>query len=240
MPLRVLLLVAFSLAFFAACATLAPPPAEPPTETPDTPPPTVMPDSSAAEPTPSEPMPETPREEENEMPEETTEEIAEADSLAAPDPLYEATEEALRLAFTDGMFGLYRAEADPATAQRLDRNGIRAWLTDLALVSPRAVEFARATLGPVLEQRFVVGFLLENAAQVECASVRDVLYVPVPERFQGPDRAFTGYIVQDACDISTGDLAPFCAGGYGTTDSGMSCTCTCTTGEAPAQPCVSC
>ena len=238
MRLRVLLLAAPLL--LAACATTAPPASDPVPE--------VAASDSTRSPSPVSPDPTTVNEP---MPSETeetgrlgdptpVEEPVVADSVAVPDPLYEETEDALRLAFTDGMFGLYRAETNPSDLQRLDRAEIQAWLTDLALVSPRAVEFARAQLGPVLEQRFVVAFLLENAAQVECASIRDVLYVPVPERFQGPDRAFTGYIIQDACDISTGDLAPFCAGGFGTTEAGTSCSCTCTTGEAPAQPCVSC
>lgn len=236
MRLRLLLFFVLTLTF-AACATMFPP-AEPPEETvpeePATPPPPAVPDSASAEATP----PASRAAEAPALPA-SDEEMVE-DSLAAPDLLYAQTEDALRLAFTDGLFGLYRAEMNPADAQRLDRAGVQRWLTDLALVSPRAVEFARATLGPVLEQRFVVGFVLKNAAQVECASIRDVLYIPVPERFQGPDRAFTGYIIQDACDITSGDLAPFCAGGFGTSDSGTACGCTCTTGEAPAQPCVSC
>jgi hypothetical protein len=157
-----------------------------------------------------------------------------------PDPLYELTEDELRVAFTDGLFGLYRAEVDPSTAQRLDRTEIDAWLTDLALASPRAVEFARQTLGPVLDQPYVVGFVLPDAAAAECASVRDVLFIPVPERFQGAERPFDGYIVQDACDITSGELARFCTGGFGETDAGASCSCTCTTGEAPGLDCVSC
>ena len=157
-----------------------------------------------------------------------------------PDPLYELTEDELRVAFTDGLFGLYRAEVDPSTARRLDRAEVDAWLTDLALASPRAVEFAHETLGPVLDQRYLVGFVLPGAAAAECASVRDVLYIPVPERFQGPERPFDGFIVQDACGIAEGELARFCTGGYGETDDGTSCSCVCTTGEAPGLECVSC
>lgn len=239
MPLRILLL--FALVFLAACTTTAPPnepePA-PPAVTLPTPPAETDSTSVTAVPSvdavPSDAPAELPTPEANAVPD-----LAEADSLAV-DPLYVESEDALRLAFTDGMFGLYRAEMDPADAQRLDRAQIETWLTDLALVSPRAVEFARATLGPVLERRFVVGLLLENASQIECASMRDVLYIPVPERFQGPDRPFTGYVIQDACDVASGELAPFCAGGFGTTDGGASCNCTCTAGEAPAQPCVTC
>lgn len=162
------------------------------------------------------------------------------ESEPEPDPLYELTEDELRVAFTDGLFGLYRAEVDPSTARRLDRAAIEAWLTDLALSSPRAVAFARETLGPVLDQRYLVGFVLPGAAASECASVRDVLFIPIPERFQGPDRPFDGYIVQDVCDITDGELARFCTGGYGETDDGTSCSCVCTTGEAPGLDCVSC
>jgi hypothetical protein len=156
------------------------------------------------------------------------------------DPLYELTEDELRVAFTDGLFGLYRAEVDPATAQRLDAAGVGAWMTDLALVSPRSVEFARATLGPVLDQPYLVGFVLENAAAADCASVRDVLFIPIPERFQSAERPFDGYIVQDACDVTSGELARFCTGGFGETDDGTACSCVCTTGEAPGLDCVAC
>lgn len=223
MPLRYAPLLALLLV--AACTTTAPPPAPEPT-----PEPAAVPDTAAVpepEPVPT-PEPEPLPEAEEPEPEEEG------------DPLYEQTEDALRLAFTDGLFGLYRAEASPGAAERLDRAGIAAWLTDLALVSPHAVEFARRQLGPVLDQRFVVGFLLRNAAQAECASVRDVLYVPVPERFQGPDRPFTGYLIQDACDLAPSDLARFCSGGFGTTEDGTACSCTCTTGDAPGVSCVSC
>ena len=157
-----------------------------------------------------------------------------------PDPLYELTEDELRVAFTDGLFGLYRAEVDPAAAQQLDASGVRTWLTDLALVSPRSVEFARETLGPVLDQPYLVGFVLENAAAADCASMRDVLFIPVPERFQDAERPFDGYIVQDACDITDGELARFCTGGFGETDDGADCSCVCTTGEAPGLDCVTC
>lgn len=240
MPFRTLLLA--PLLFVVACTTTVPP-AEPQPVPPVTtlPPPTsAEPDSTSdAEPASSTARPPAP------APADADDQSAEsdtgtpADSLAV-DPLYVENEDALRLAFTDGLFGLYRAEMDPADAQRLDRDEIEVWLTDLALISPRAVEFARDILGPVLEQRFVVGLLLRDASQVGCASLRDVLYIPVPERFQGPERAFTGYIVQDACDLSSGDLAPFCAGGFGISDGGTACSCTCTAGESPAQPCVSC
>lgn len=219
-----LVLTLASLLLLAACTTTAPPPEPPPTP----PPPSSVPDTTTIpEPAPTpEPVPEPEPEPEPAEPE--------------PDPLYEQNEDDLRLAFTDGLFGLYRAEANPAAAERLDRAEIAAWLTDLALVSPHAVEFARRQLGPVLDQRYVVGFLLRNAAQAECASVRDVLYVPVPERFQGPDRPFTGYLIQDACDLGSDDLARFCSGGFGTTDEGAACSCTCTTGEAPGMSCVAC
>lgn len=230
MPVRYALLLALSLLLVAACTTTEPLPE--PSPQPEQPTPPVTPDSVVTpEPAPL-PEPEDVPEEDPAVPEPEPEE--------EPDLLYEQTEEALRLAFTDGLFGLYRAEADPASAQRLDRAEIVAWMTDLALVSPQAVEFARTTLGPVLDQRYVVGFLLPNAAQAECASVRDVLYVPVPERFQGPDRPFTGYLIQDACDLDPSDLAPFCSGGFGTTDEGASCSCTCTAGEAPGVSCVTC
>lgn len=157
-----------------------------------------------------------------------------------PDPLYELTEDELRVVFTDGLFGLYRAEVDPADAQRLDASEVSAWLTDLALVSPRSVEFARATLGPVLDQPYLVGFVLEDAAAADCASMRDVLFIPVPERFQDAERPFDGYVVQDACDVTDGDLARFCTGGFGETDDGTACSCVCTTGEAPGLDCVTC
>jgi hypothetical protein len=156
------------------------------------------------------------------------------------DPLYERTEDDLRVMFTDGMFGLYRAEVNAADARRLDRAGVEAWLTDLALVSPHSVSFARRTLGPVLDQPYLVGLVLEDAAESECASIRDVLYIPVPERFQGASRSFTGYLVQDACGTSPSELATFCTGGFGETEDGTACSCTCTTGEAPGVGCVSC
>ena len=142
--------------------------------------------------------------------------------------------------FTDGMFGLYRAEVAPASSRRLNRAGVQQWLTDLALTSPRAVEFAQITLGPVLDQGALVGFVLENAAAAECASRRDVLYIPIPERFQGPQRPFNGYIVQDVCDVPSGQVDLFCTGGFGETDDGTACSCTCTTGESPGVGCVSC
>jgi len=157
-----------------------------------------------------------------------------------PDPLYEATEDDLRQTFTDGLFGLYRTEVDVTDAQRLGRAEIDTWLTDLALSSPEAVAFARENLGPVLDEPYLVGFVLEGAAVAECASVRDVLYIPVPGRHQGADRPFSGYIVQDACDITPGELGLFCTGGFGTTDEGTACSCTCTTGEAPGVGCVVC
>jgi len=163
-----------------------------------------------------------------------------AEAAPEADPLYELTEDELRVAFTDGLFGLYRAEVDPAAAEQLDASEVETWLTDLALVSPRSVEFARETLGPVLEQPYLVGFVLENAAAADCASIRDVLYIPVPERFQDAERPFDGYIVQDACDITDGELARFCTGGFGTTDDGADCSCVCTTGEAPGLDCVTC
>lgn len=229
MPLRFVPVLVVALLLSACAPTL--PPAEPSPQ----PDPAAVPDTAAVAPEP-EPAP---------PPEPEPESLPEADEPEPEpgeesDPLYEQTEEALRVAFTDGLFGLYRAEVDPTNAERLDREGIAAWLTDLALVSPHAVEFARAQLGPVLDQRFVVGFLLPNAAQAECASVREVLYVPVPERFQGPDRPFTGYLIQDACDLDPSDLARFCTGGFGTTEDGTACSCTCTTAEAPGVSCVSC
>lgn len=214
---RSVLVAVFSALLLAACSTTEPATTEPATA----PPPDDTPEAAPVfEPTPeAEPEPE---------PE------------AEPDPLYELTEDELRVAFTDGLFGLYRAEVDPTTARRLDRAGVDAWLTDLALASPRAVEFARETLGPVLDQRYLVGFVLPGAAAAECASVRDVLFVPVPERFQDAERPFDGFIVQDACGIAEGELARFCTGGYGETDDGASCSCVCTTGEAPGLECVAC
>lgn len=176
----------------------------------------------------------------------STDDIRPEADAAAPeaepeaDPLYELTEDELRVAFTDGLFGLYRAEVDPAEAQRLDAAGVAAWLTNLALVSPRSVAFARETLGPVLDQPYLVGFVLENAAAADCASNRDVLYIPVPERFQDTERPFDGYIVQDVCDITDGNLARFCTGGFGETEGGAACSCVCTTGEAPGLDCVTC
>ena len=226
MPLRYAPVLA--LVLLSACA-----PTLPPAEPEPLPTPTASPDTTTTAPEPitaPEPGPEP----------ESSPEAEEPEPEEEPDPLYAQTEDALRVAFTDGLFGLYRAEANPADAERLDRAEITSWLTDLALVSPHAAEFARAQLGPVLDQRYVVGFLLPNAAQAECASIRDVLYVPVPERFQGPDRPFTGYLIQDACDVPPGDLAPFCSGGFGTTEDGTACSCTCTTGEAPGVSCVSC
>lgn len=229
MPLRRLLLVVLPLLLLTACSTSEPtttPPPPPPTAEPPPPPPSEPAPPPAPEPAPEpEPVPE---------PEPAPEPEPE------PDPLYRLTEDNLRQAFTDGLFGLYRAEVDPNEARRLDRAGIEAWLTDLALASPRAVEFARRTLGPVLNEAYVAGFVLKNAAAAECASVRDVLYIPVPERFQSAERPFTGYIVQDACDVASGELARFCTGGFGTTDDGTACSCTCTTGEAPGIGCVSC
>lgn len=236
MPLR--LLPVLGVFFLAACTTTAPPSSPEPRPVP----PTVSPSAPSAQPDSVRvPSPEPSPSQTEPAPTETTPTAEEAASdSAAVDPLYAETEDALRLAFTDGLFGLYRTEVDPADARRLDHTEIELWLTDLELVSPRAVAFAREMLGPVLDEPYVVGLLLEDAAQAECASVRDVLYIPLPERFQGPDRAFNGYIVQDACSLSSGDLAPFCFGGYGTSPSGAACSCTCTTGEAPAQPCVSC
>jgi len=174
----------------------------------------------------------------DEAPSET--DAAPPDAEPDADPLYELTEDELRVAFTDGLFGLYRAEVDPAAAQQLDAAEVRTWLTDLSLVSPRSVEFARETLGPVLDQPYLVGFVLEGAAAAECASMRDVLFIPIPERFQDAERPFDGYIVQDACDITDGDLARFCTGGFGETDDGTACSCVCTTGEAPGLDCVTC
>ena len=236
MPLRLLLVV--GLLLVTSCTTTSPPPSDLPSDPPSEPP-VSLPGTS--KPTPPQPVPtdSTPPQIQTES-EEAPESAAATDSLALSDPLYAETEDALRLAFSDGLFGLYRSEVDPTDAQRLDRTGIEMWLTDLEIASPRAVAFAREMLGPVLAEPFVVGLLLEDAAQSECASIRDVLYVPVPERFQGPERPFNGYIIQDACDLSPGDLAPFCFGGFGTTERGATCSCTCTTGEAPAQPCVSC
>lgn len=225
MRLRFLIAV-LPFVLFAACsttepATMPPPPAEP----------TPVPEP-ASEPDPApepDPMPDP---------------VPEPEPMPEPEPesdlLYERTADDLRQMFTDGMFGLYRAEVDPASARQLDRAGVHAWLTDLALTSPRAVEFAQVTLGPVLDQGALVGFVLEGAAAAECASNRDVLYIPVPERFQGPQRAFTGYLVQDACDIPDGELAPFCTGGFGETEDGTACSCTCTTGDAPGIGCVTC
>ena len=218
--LRRLLVVVLPLVFLAACTTT-----EPVSEPGTMPPPSTEP-APEPEPTP-EPQP-------------TPEPAQEPAQEPEPDPLYERTEEDLRQMFTDGLFGLYRADVDPADAQRLNRAGVEAWLTDLALVSPRSVAFARSTLGPVLDQPYLVGLVLEGAAAAECASVRDVLYIPVPERFQGAERPFTGYLVQDACDVTSGELARFCTGGFGTTDDGTACSCTCTTGEAPGVGCVSC
>ncbi len=157
-----------------------------------------------------------------------------------PDPLYEETEDDLRQAFTDGLFGLYRAEVNTTDARRLNRSGVEAWLSDLARSSPEAVAFARTTLGPALDEPYLVGFVLPGAAVAECASQRDVLYISVPARHQGPDRPFAGYIVQDVCDVPSGELGLFCTGGFGTTDDGSACSCTCTTGEAPGVGCVSC
>lgn len=157
-----------------------------------------------------------------------------------PDPLYEETEDDLRQTFADGLFGLYRADVNATDARRLGRKGIETWLTDLALASPEAVAMARRALGPVLDEPYLVGFVLPGAATAECASVRDVLFVSVPERHRGAERPFSGYLVQDACDLPPGDLGLFCTGGFGTTDDGTPCSCTCTAGEAPGVGCVSC
>src|SRR5690606_15951968 len=123
---------------------------------------------------------------------------------------------------------------------RLDRAEIETWLTDLALSSPRAVAFAHEALGPVLDQPYLVGFVLPDANPAECASLRDVLYVPVPERFQGEQRPFTGFLVQDTCDVGDGDLCRFCAGGFGVSESVAACSCICTAGACPGLRCVEC
>lgn len=169
-----------------------------------------------------------------------TTEAPPAISEAEPDPLYEETEDEIRQAFTDGLFGLYRAEVDASEAQRLDRDGIERWMTDLALSSPEAVAFARHRLGALLDEPYLVGLVLEGAAVAECASQRDVLYVSVPERYRSADCPFSGYVVQDACDVPSGDLGLFCTGGFGVTEDGAACSCTCTTGEAPGVGCVTC
>ena len=155
-----------------------------------------------------------------------------------PDPLYEPTEDELRTMFTDGLFGLHQREVDPADARRLDRAEIAAWMERLEAVNPAAAAFARDQLGAVLEEPFVVGFVLAEAAMPECTRIRDVLFVPVPARHQGPERPFDGFVVQDACDVT--DPGRTCTGGYGTAESGAACGCTCTIGEAPGVPCVSC
>ncbi|MDX1531595.1 MAG: hypothetical protein R3362_08720 [Rhodothermales bacterium] len=128
----------------------------------------------------------------------------------------------------------------PADAQRLGRAGIEDWLTTLALSNEAAAAFARDALGPVLAQDYVVGFVLEDANPAACATVRDVLYVPVPPRFQGPERRFDGLVVRDACDLSPEGLCRFCTGGYGETDDGAACSCVCTIGECPGVECVAC
>ncbi len=157
-----------------------------------------------------------------------------------PDPLYVDTEDGLRQAMADGLFGLYRAEVAVGDARRLNRGEVEAWLTGFALVSPQAVALARRALGPVLDEPFLAGFVLPGAAAAECASGQDVLYVAVPERYRGPDRPFSGYLVQDTCDLPPGDLGLFCTGGFGATADGTACSCTCTAGAAPGVGCVAC
>ncbi len=140
--------------------------------------------------------------------------------------------------FTDGLFGLHQREVDPADVQRLDRAEIAVWMDRLEAVNPAAVAFARDQLGAVLDEPFVVGFVLADAAVAECAEVREALFVPIPARHQGPERPFDGFVVQDACDVA--DFGRTCTGGYGTAESGASCSCVCTLGAAPGIPCVSC
>ena len=69
---------------------------------------------------------------------------------------------------------------------------------------------------------------------------RAVLYVAVPERFQGPDRPFDGFLIRDDCEAGDAPVCLQCLGARGQAADGTYCSCVCTTGDCPAVRCVEC
>ncbi|HMB91532.1 MAG TPA: hypothetical protein VKP65_11840 [Rhodothermales bacterium] len=156
----------------------------------------------------------------------------------APDPLYEIPAVDMRVAFADGLYGLYNQSVAPEAARRLEGSEIRAWLETLEEHDPRSVAWARRQLAEVLQQPYVVAFVMPGAVQESCASFKEALYVPIPERFQEGALNTDGIILKETCE--TGNLCLQCVGGRGEAPDGTKCSCVCTLGACPATDCVTC
>lgn len=159
-------------------------------------------------------------------------------SEPAPDPLYETPATDMRVAFADGLYGLYNESVDPGNARRLNGSEIRAWLATLEQHDARSVAWARRQLAEVLAQPYVVAFVMPGAVRESCASFKEALYVPIPERFQNGALNTDGIILKATCE--TGTLCLQCVGGRGEAPDGTKCSCVCTLGACPATDCVTC
>lgn len=153
------------------------------------------------------------------------------------DFLYEEREGDLRDRFVDGLYALHGSAARPASMRTVRGDEIADWLDDLAQHNPAAAQVAFDTLGEVLDQRFVTGFIAEDPAPAECAQTTEVLYIAVPSRFQIAGRALDGLLVRDACEIGFNELCLTCQSGAPV---GGECSCTCAIAACPAVECDAC
>ena len=227
-PWPVILLVALSI----GCGTTRPAPEPPPDVAPPPPEPAPPPDvTPAPEPTPPEEPPAEPPPEP--MPPEEE----------PPDFLYDQTADELRQAFTDALYTIYQGRHRPADARQLDAAQIRAFLADLDTYDPAASTTARERLGRLLREPNLVGFVLQGANPAACAQLEDVLYVPVPPRYQSAGRqgpfAFDGLIIRDLCNQGEA-LNLQCVGGRGERPDGTRCSCVCELAPGPATACTDC
>ena len=163
---------------------------------------------------------------------------SEPDPAPEPDPLYETPAADMRVAFADGLYGLYNEHVDPETARRLEGGEIGTWLETLAQHDPRSVAWARRQLAEVLQQPYAVAFIMPGAVKESCASFKEALYVPIPERYQEGALNTDGIILKETCE--TGTLCLQCVGGRGEAPDGTKCSCVCTLGACPAVDCVTC
>lgn len=154
------------------------------------------------------------------------------------DPLYIRSAADMRVAFADGLYGLYNESADPAQARRLNGTETQAWIEALAQHDPRTVAWAKQKLANILAQPYAVSFVMPGVVKESCASFKDALYVPIPERFQRGALNTDGVILKATCE--TGSLCLQCVGGRGEAPDGTKCSCTCTLGTCPGTECVTC
>ena len=121
---------------------------------------------------------------------------------AAPAPvyLYTRTDADLRLAFADALSGLLNAAVTPAALRRASPADARSWLDVLEGTHPSAAAFVRGRLGPALAEPALVAYVASGTSSASCSRMAETLFIAVPERHQGPERPYVGFVAHDACE----------------------------------------